>query len=299
MPDPIIPPVDPPAPPPPPASPPPPPAAQTWFTSMEPEAIGHIQNRGWHLLDPTAAALEAVKAFRAAESKLGMPVDRILKKPTDGNVDETKAFWQSVGAPTDPKEYTFTGVDFGGEEATKTATEALRAAAAEKFMPKDFADHFAKTFAKLGADQRAQSAADAATRLQEERTKLEQDWGPPTGDKFKANMGIADRMAATLGITQELMDKLKDGIGGAEVARHFRNLADLTGEAKYVTDPANPRGGVMTREQAILRRFELSGIDGKGQMTGKPDQEWSKKLYDGDAAANKEWRELIHIIVGE
>lgn len=287
--------------PPAPQSPPaPPPAAQTWFTTSEPEVIGHIQTKGWHLLPPDQAALAAAKSHREAEGKLGIAPDRILRRPADGNVDEAKAFWKSLGMPDDPKDYAFDGIDFGDAELTTKFVNTMRTFASENMLPKDMASKVANAAFKFIDDHGKAEDAAATVAQKEEQTKLEADWGKPDSDTFKSNMSIADRMAETLGVPQSVMDKMRDGLGGADVARFFRKLADLTGEARYVNDPHNSRpGGLITREQALERRFQLSGIDSKGHTTGTGDKAWQTKYHDGDVATRKEWNDLLRIIAGE
>jgi NADPH-dependent 2,4-dienoyl-CoA reductase/sulfur reductase-like enzyme len=109
-------------------------------------------------------------------------------------------------------------------------------------------------------------------------------------------MGLADRAALATGMPQEVLDKLKDGMGSAETARWLRHLADLTGEAKYVVAPGGGGQGIMTREQAIERRFVLTGIDGNGQRTGKGDQAWMDKHAKSDGPTLKEWNDLLKVI---
>lgn len=280
-------------------APPPPAPAQSWFSGLEPEAIGHIQNRGWDKMDAPTAAVEAVKAFRSAEAKLGVPADRLLRRPTDGDVEGAKAFWQQLGAPADPKEYAFTGVDFGDADLTAKFTDAFRTAAASKFVPKDVAEHLASEMFKFIENLGVTEETALAAATLEERAKLEADWGKPDSDLFRANMTIADRTAANLGVPQEALDAMKESMGAAEVAKFFRKLGDMTGESRYVVNPG-PNGGdrPITREQAIARRLELTGIDGNNQTTGKGDAAWRAKLFAGDAAAKKEWTDLTRIIAG-
>lgn len=286
-------------PPPPPASPPPPPApAATWYSTavIDPLDVGHMQNKGWNSLEPAAAAAAAIKAHREAEGKLGVPADRVLRRPTPGNAEEGKAFWQQLGAPADPKDYAFEGVDFGDADLNTKFTEHMRATAANLNMPKDMAAEVAKAAFKFIEDQGAGMDAANSTAMIEERRALEQEWGPPESDRFKAQMSIADRAALALGVTQDQLTALKAGIGGVAVAKLFNSLGFRLGEASYIADPNNPQAGVMTVEQAFARRHALTGIDANGQATGKPDQGWMAKLNANDAAVVKEWKDLQRII---
>ena len=280
-----------------------PPANQNWFTGLEPDLLGHAQNRGWDKLDPAAAATAALKAHREAESKLGIPADRILRKPvTGGPPEEAKAFWQQLGAPATPADYKFEGIDFGDPALNTSFTEMLRSTAAARDMPADMAQHFATEVFKYIENQGKQEEASSAAKMVEERTKLETDWGKPDSELFRANMSIADRTAQTLGVSQEALDSMKASMGSAEVAKFFRKLGDMTGEARYTVNPGDPaqRGGPMTREQAIARRFELTGINGNGQTEpgAKGDAAWKARLQAGGVAERTEWANLLRVIAG-
>lgn len=283
----------------PPPSPPPPPPPTTWFSGFEAADVGHIQNRGWDRLEPDQIAPTIYKAFREAETKLGVPSDRLLRRPTEGNAEETAAFWQALGAPKDPKEYTFTGVDFGDPETTASFTEAARAAAASLYLPATQAAEFTRAMFKYMNDAGEKMQADTTAKLAEERRQLEVDWGKPDSATFKAHMGIADRTAAALGVPAEAFEKMKDGIGGAAVVKLFRQLGNLTGEAKYTTDPNNANE-LLTREQAIALRWEKTGIDEKGNAhPGKGDPTWLEKWRAKDGATMREWNAWLRIIAGE
>jgi hypothetical protein len=273
-------------------------ANSNWFSALPAEDIGYIQNKGFAEPDAAKAAVKIVQAYREFEKYRGIPQDRILALPTDGDEAATKAFWQRLGAPADPKEYEFAGIDFGDEATTNRFLDTFRASAAKLGMPKTMAAQFAadvfKTITDVGA---AEDAAVAAT-LKGEREKLEEDWGPPDGDKFKANMLISDRAAAALGVPKEALEALRQVIGGTKVAQMFRDLGVKLGEAKYVLDPNNNQGS-MTREQAVARRLELAGVDGNGNMVpGAGDAAWRAKLLAKDAATTREYQDLNRIISG-
>lgn len=278
----------------PPPAPAPAPAPQTWFSGItDPEMTGYIQNRGLDKLPINEAFVKTATAHRLAESRLGVPADRLVQIPTQGDTAAEKAFWQKFGAPADPKDYAFEGVD---DALTPGFGEMLRGSASKHNMPKDMASGVAKDVLKWITDLEASESAAQGAAIKVEQEKLEADWGPKTGDKHKANLMIADRAAAALGIKPEALSAMMAGVGGAEVARLFRDLGVKLGEARYIQDGNNPNGGVMTREQAIDRRFVLTGIDKNGQTTGKGDADWKAKLRKGDTAARQEWGDLLKMI---
>lgn len=289
---------------PPPVNPAPdvPPANQNWFSTItDPDITGYIQNRGLHTKSALDAFVDTAKAHREAQSKLSIPSDRLLQLPNEGDVEATKAFWQKLGAPADSAGYAFEGIDFGDAELTTKFVDAFRSTAANLNMPKEMAEQYAKAVFKTITDVSAAEETASTAALAGERAKLEADWGPSDGAKFAANMLLADRAATVLGVGPEEIAALKDTIGGARVAQMFRDLGLKLGEAKYVADPNNARDGIMTREQAIDRRFQLMGRDSTGNLTGRGDPEWVRKVLDpkGGTAEKRELADLNRIIAGD
>jgi hypothetical protein len=257
--------------------------------------------RGLDQLEPAAAAAKAMEAHRNAEKLLGVPEDQRIDLRQLGDTEGSKKIWQRLGAPADPKEYTFEGADFGTPERTAKYAEELRTAAAEVNAPKAIADALVKRAAKVDADLRAAEVAARTAAIKEERTKLEADWGPADGDKFKANMEMSDRAAAMLNLPPDVSKKLFEGAGGAATARFFRDLATKLGEATYIANPNNAGdpNSLMGRDTAIAERQRLFGVDGNGRMVlGAGDPEIRRKLLAKDAAVTKQYTDLNLIIMG-
>lgn len=61
-------------------------SGQTWYQTagVDAETVGHWQNKGWDVTDPTKTVLAATKAHREAERLIGMRADHdMLPIPRD------------------------------------------------------------------------------------------------------------------------------------------------------------------------------------------------------------------------
>jgi hypothetical protein len=271
----------PPTPPAPPTSPSPPPAA--WHSGVDPEFIGHAQNKGWKLDDPKEAFSAAAKVARDLERHFGAPVDRIHKMPkADAKPEDFAAFWQGLGAPKDPKEYDFSGIKFAGQDLEADFAEAMRTSLAAAFVPKDKATSIVQSVVKFLESADTSETTVNAAKLAEEKQKLNLNWGP----KYDFNHLQAMEGARRSGITPEAVKAMENQIGYANVMEHFRKIGANTSEDTFI-DRGSAGGTVATREGAMARKSELMNDPG-----------WAKKFTAGDAEARREYDRLNLLIEG-
>ena len=268
--------------------------APTWYEGLDAEHVGHVQTRGWDKLDAAAAAQAAVKGHVEAAKFIGVPADQILKLPKAEDTDAWSAVWKRLGAPEKPTDYDFSAVTFDDTGLTTRFQDAFRDTAAKLNMPKTMAEEFAKSVHKTLGDYGTSQTTETEAAQAADRASLVQSWGPEDGTRFKANTFIGDRAAERLGVTAEVMTKLRDGMGGAAVAELFRKIGAGLGEDKFISDPGTGGRDVMTQEQATSRLVELMG-DGR---PGTGDATFQKRYTTGDSAARREIRDLERIKLG-
>lgn len=275
----------------PPVVPPVTPPAAAWFTGLDDIDKGFLQTKGWDKPAAVDGVKEMLKSYRELEGYRGVPVEQLLKVPKDAT-DEAgwKAVYKRLGAPDTPDGYDLTGVDLGDEGLTGKVRDAVRDAAAKFNVPKPMAEEIAKAVASAHGSHKVATEAEKTAALQVEQTKLRENWG----DNFTANMFVADRAAERLGVKPEVLEAMKEGMGGAAVAELFRSIGQGMGEDRFVRDPGPGGRDVMTREQAVSRKVELLGDGRKG--TG--DQAFQDRYMRGDAAARREVAALNQLIVG-
>lgn len=258
-------------------------AAKPWYDGVDPETIGHWDNKGWKKDDAKEIALAATKQAREAEKHFGVPADQLLKMPkADAKPEDIKAFWGKLGAPNDAKDYDFSTVKLKGEALPESLDAAMRAAMAQGFVPKDKATGIAASIAK--ALESAQTADDtvAAGKLAEEKTKLASDWkGNYDFNHLKAMEG-----ARRLGITPEAVKALEGQIGYAAVMEAMRKIGSATSEDTFI-ERGTSGGVIHTREGAVARKSELMA-----------DQDWAGRYLKGGLVEKQEMDRLNTMIDG-
>lgn len=268
------------------------PASKPWFEGADPALVGHIQNRGWHNLDPAAAAVAAATAHRGAEAHLGVSADRLLRLPAADDAEGMKAALRRLGAPESPDKYEFSGVKFkDGSEPEKDMLDFWRAAAHELNMPAGMArDMLARLVAHTDAAAEAEAASAATENLLAEakrRDALQQIWGLHAAQ----NRFIAEQGARMLGLTAERADEIAraTGDGYAATWEAFRQMGGRMAEPS-VPSMAVGGGGQnlpMTPQQARARLDEIA-----------KDKDWVAKWRKGDTAATREFEALTKALHG-
>lgn len=263
----------------------------TWYANLDAEHLGHIQSRGWDKLEPAAAAMEAIKGHVSATRMIGVPADQLLRLPKDQtDSDGWKGVWQRLGAPADPKDYSFEGVEVG--DATAGFVDAVRAAAAEANLPKPMAAAVAKSVAKWLNDQANSYDTEAAANIEASDAAIKKSWGPNyEAFNFVANRGqeaIAQRLGERLAPQLDGAMQVLREAGFGELGREMmRVIGAGLGEDKFVSGGASGRPA-MTRDMAIARKAELMA-----------DNAWAERYIAGDAAARREMAAVNQIIAGE
>jgi hypothetical protein len=254
---------------------------------MDAADIGWLENRGWKDLEPGKAAQEAIKAYRSAESRLGIPADQVVRWPKDATDAENWAtVRERLGVPKEASEYDFSSVKKpDGGDLDAAFQDWARATASGLALPKDVAPKLAAEVVKFNATKAAEDAAAAQAAQVEQEAKLRADWST----NYDANLFVAKGAAQALGIGPEVVDALaRAGVGYADTLEMFRKIGAQIGEDKFVR-PLNPNAsGVKTRDGAVAELAEL-----------KTDEAAVKRYLSGDQAEVRKWNALHVIIAGD
>lgn len=257
-----------------------------WYDGMagvDQAIVGHWANKGWANKSAAEVALEATKAWKAAEGFVGVPADQIIRMPKDA-ADE--AGWNTVytklGRPSDAKEYDLTTVKRADGSALDADTEAfIRERAFKLNLPKDKAAELASEIIKREDSVKAAADTEKQATLIEQRAALAKNWGP----NAEANKFIAGRAASALGVDPATVTALEGVIGYDKVMNMFLAIGQKIGEDKFVSNTQNGGApGVMTRDQAIAKITDL-----------KADKVWASSYLAGDSMKKREM-EALHKI---
>lgn len=264
-----------------------------WHAGIEGEDLGHLQNRGWDKLPADKAAVEAYRAFRSAEGRLGVPADRLVTLPKDTADDAGwKSVWQKLGAPEKPEGYKFDGVKLSSDDATKAFVDHMRGVAAQANMPAQMAEAVAKAAAEHFVNRDTAAATELQAKVKNDEDAIKANWGSNfDANKFVADRGaavLAEKMGARLGVKlPELMQLAKDN-GLLEVASELMRVVGVGyGEDKLIRATGAGGNEAMTKDQATVRKEELFR-----------DQGWVQRYSKGDAAAKRELLAINTIIAG-
>lgn len=262
----------------------PPPAP--WFQGVEgidAELTGHIQTKGWDKLTPQLAAAAAARSQREAEKLIGAPADKMIRLPNDPKDEAAwKGVWQRLGAPADAKDYDFSTVKLAdGKDPDAAIIDFARQQAAALNLPKEAAAKMADAFVKQSETAAKTARAEYDATLIKERAELDKNWGA----NKEANMFVAKKAAAALGLDQEALVALEKTVGYKKVMDMFLAVGQKIGEDKFIANPAPGGNGVMTREQALARKEEL-----------KSDAAWQKRYFDGGAPERREMDALMVLL---
>lgn len=248
------------------------------------ELTGYLQARGWDKADARTTALGAIKAHQEAQKLIGVPADKIIRVPRGADDEQG---WKDVrtklGIPSDPKEYDFSGVKFKDGTALDDAfVQTLSKSLVEANVPKGSAAAVAKAVVDFMENAETADAGETQAKLALEKDTLQANWG----NKFNANMIVAQNAAKTLGVTPEQIAALEQVVGYASVMEMFRNIGARTGEDTFVrTSAPNGGGGPMTREEAAATMAER-----------KADSSWVAKFMNGDPQAKREFDNLTRMM---
>ena len=274
----------------PPAAPPPGGAAppSVWFEGMEgldDLTRGHIQNRGWDKLEPAKAAQEAYKAFRAAETHIGTPADRLIRLPADLS---DQAGWDGVyrklGVPETPELYDLSTLKRAdGTDIPADLARVIKDAAFEAKVPKDNAAAIARNLVGHLDAQAAEQKAQEEAALTASKQKLADNWGA----QFEQNMEVARRAASQFGLKPEILEDLVRGSSYDQALEFLRQVGARSMEMSFPGGSAPGANMPMTVEGA------------KAQMDANMrDPEWRDKYLNGSAAHRAEFERLTRIVAG-
>lgn len=281
----------PPPPPPPPSPPPPPPPPAAWHVGkVDADLLGVMQNKGWKVDDAAAVAVEATKAYREAQSLLGVPKDQLLRIPAASAPEaDLKAFWGRLGAVDDPKAIDLSTIKTAsGQPVDPKLADVLAAVTVSARIPKDAALSIAGALVKHFDNADAEAAAIKAGNIKAEKDALDKNWGTnKAAFMVDAERGL-QRLAAAAGVPPDKAKAAWDalshvgGIGAAAALEMLRTFHTKVGEDKWVQVGGTGSGNLpVTREAA---KAEIAAL--------KKDPDFTKRYTAGGAVETKRMTDL-------
>lgn len=249
-----------------------------WHTGVDAEFIGHAQNKGWKMDDPKEAFIAATRQARELERHFGVPADRLVKLPAaDARPEDIRAYYERIGMPKEAKDYDLSAIK------DQAISDALRATLHQSGVPKDAATAVAKSVATALESQASQQSTATATRITEQKAKLQKEWGA----NFEYNKLKAMDGARRLGMSPETVAAMENLIGYDGIMETLRKIGVGTSEATFIDRGIGTNGQVTTREGAVARKAELMA-----------DKAWADRYLKGGVAEVREMTGLNMMITG-
>lgn len=270
MPDPVVPAVE--------TTPVPTTTATPWHATLDAEHTGHIAAKGWNALSAEQAAVAAVQAHRAAELRLGIPADKILRMPEPTDAAGQRELFKRLGAPEKPEDYDLTGITFADAELGNRFNELVRKTAFENNIPRAMAETLVRSIHGFMDESNKTSTAATEATVAAAKDRLKVSWGP----NYAANEFVAKQGAQAFGVDPETLNAMEGTLGYDKTMEFFRQVGSRIGEDKYVAagGGSTGRSTPMTVEMAVARKAELMA-----------DPVWVKRYSDG-GQTSAEFKEL-------
>lgn len=224
-------------------------AAQWWEDKrFDEKSLNYIKSRGLDKLDPLDALVKSSEHYLSVERKIGIPQDRLLTKPGEGEdrVEWMKQNADVFGIPETPEGYEITRPDSWPKDMPwNDALEAEGRKMAHQF---GVSNEAFQAFVELRAGEVAQLMKGAEETYQaanaQMEAELQRDWGADYGARMaQAQRGmshIAEQAGLNTEDTQRVLALLTKETGDAQVVRMADaigrmlsedNLGDITGGA--------------------------------------------------------------------
>lgn len=251
-----------------------------WYAGIEnPDLRGLAEIKKW---DSPEKALES---YRALESKLGAPPDRLLKLPEKPDDPAWAEIHKKLGfaAPEKAEEYELPVP----EGFNQDYAQAVAAKAKELGIPK----HMLKGLAEFN-NEFIKSALDADDKAREQRVstaiaELRMDWA----GQYEQTMALAQRAESLVKAEVGLSDESLKAWQEADPKGYFKLLGHYgsrLAEARKI-DGVQTGGGEMqlSPEAAKVKLRDLM-----------QDKDWFQRWERQDVQARAEWKQLNAIIAG-
>ena len=257
--------------------------AKPWYDGADPALIAHLSTHGWDKKSEKEAALAAAQSHFQAQKLVGVSPDQLIRMPKDANdADGWQKVYEKLGVP---KEYKFEGLKFAdGKEPDKSYIDFIAQTAKDLHLTQNAAQDLAQRLIKSMDAAVSEETAEETAARQVAVDALRKEWGP----NWDANMFIAQRAAAAMGVTAEELGDAQKMMGYPKTMGMFLKIAAKIGEDALVKQDGPNGGNVMTRTQAEGKKSELLA-----------DKAWAQRYTEGGKKELAEMTALNTIIVGK
>lgn len=256
-------------------------SANDWHSGFDADTKTWLGGMGVDKLPERDALAKVIPMYRAAEQKLGVPADQLLRLPKDDNdADGFKAIMSRLGAPEKPEDYGIQAPEGSQGEFLKAATGWFH----ELGIPKRQAAGLAAKWNEYAQSQQAAQDGAWNQRFDSEIEALKGEWGAD----YDKNHDFAQRVMKSFGYDAEQLKAIERAVGPKAMLAGFAKFGAAIGEHRFVEGAGGQQFGGMSPEAAKQRIAALQA-----------DAAWTTKYINGDADAKAEFTRLNQLAFPE
>lgn len=243
----------------------------TWLPSADEVTAGYVANKGW--TEPG----QVLDGYRNLEKLLG--ADRagrtVVLPKDDAGVDELNAFYGKLGRPASADDYKLSVPEGGNPDFAKAAAAEMHRLGLTTKQAQALVEW---NNGQFKANAEAERAA-AQARFADDDRALKAEWG----NAYTQSLNQAQAAARGLGMTNEMIDQLAQGLGHKATMQLFQKIGAKMGEDSFVTgDKLEKFGNALTPGQA---KAEIESL--------KSDKEFQQKYFAGNSEAKARMARLM------
>ena len=218
-----------------------------------------------------------VDDWKAFDEKISQ-VEGVVRLPADGDTEAWQNFYQRLGAPASPQDYTFS--DVNGEAVSYDDDAAFASQAHSLGLTRAQADGMRQYLA--GSVNELNSFA--AEAHQAGMSKLKESWGKAFDHNVKLAQAAAKQLEGDLpGISDYMQNTPADKLD-PDTLKMVKMMGDLMGETGVID--AQRADGIMTPDEAMLQAQEIRD---------NPDHPYNNELDPAHQAAQNKMADLYKI----
>lgn len=156
---------------------------------------------------------QAVRSGMHAEKMIGVPADRLVKIPQEGDVQGQDEFYRKLGRPQEPSQYEFKLPE--GAAMDEAFAGSMKEVFHKAGLTPQQAQAISEAYGSFMVEDSSKSQEEYEQATQVQEAQLQKDWG----EGYDRMLGLAKQTVAELGIPGEAIDGIESVMGYSETMK--------------------------------------------------------------------------------
>lgn len=247
--------------------------SQHWTAGMEQDTVDYLKAKGLDGIGKDEAFDKVLNSYRNLEKKAGVPEDRLIKLPEEGDDDAMNSLYDRLGRPEDKDGYATPEGDTENDPVLGWAKEALYNAG----VSKDKGEAILNSYNEMVKEMAEEVQKEVELRQEQEINDLKKEWG----SHYDARIQSAREFAGAIGLSPDELNAIEHVVGSRGLLDKLYNASQSIKTDTVVTNrdmgttPEEARGKIKLLQNEIAVDPKRLAMYNKGK--GK-DYEQMKNL---------------------